>query len=170
MSRTYTIKDALLENRIFLGRIVFAFVTMLLLTGALVARLIYLQIVGHEHYSTMAKDNRIRISPLPPTRGIIYDRHGNILAENQPSYSLELTPEQIPDMQETLQRLQKLLNISDEKIEQFQIQQKRHKHFTSTPLLLRLSDQEVARFAVVRPFFPAWTFTPAWSGITPMRN
>ena len=154
MSRTYTIKDALLENRIFLGRIVFAFTAMLLLTGALVARLIYLQIVGHEHYSTMAKDNRIRISPLPPTRGIIYDRHGNILAENQPSYSLELTPEQIPDMQETLQRLQKLLDIPDEKIEQFLVLQKRHKHFTSTPLLLRLSDQEVARFAVVRPYFP----------------
>lgn len=154
MHRIYTIKDALLENRIFLGRIVFIFVFMLLLTGTLVARLIYLQIVGHEHYSTLAKDNRIRISPLPPTRGIIYDRHGKILAENLPSYSLELTPEQIPDMQDTLDRLQKLLDIPEEKIEQFHSQRKRHKHFTSTPLLLRLSDQEVARFAVVRPYFP----------------
>lgn len=154
MHRIYTIKDALLENRIFLGRIVFIFVFMLLLTGTLVARLVYLQIVGHEHYSTLAKDNRIRISPLPPTRGIIYDRHGKILAENLPSYSLELTPEQIPDMQDTLDRLQKLLDIPEEKIEQFHSQRKRHKHFTSTPLLLRLSDQEVARFAVVRPYFP----------------
>jgi penicillin-binding protein 2 len=154
MHRTYTIKDALRENRIFLGRIVTIFVFILLLTGSLVARLVYLQIVGHEHYATMAKDNRIKISPLPPTRGIIYDRQGRILAENNPTYSLELIPEQVSDLDATLNRLKVLLDIPEEKIEQFLIQRKRHKRFTSIPLLMRLSDRDVAKFAAVRPYFP----------------
>ena len=153
MHRTYTIKDALREHGIFLNRIVVIFVFVLFLTGGLVARLVYLQIVGHEHYATMAKDNRIKISPIPPTRGIIYDRYGRILAENNPTYSLELIPEQVPDIDETLNRLQILLNIPDEKIEQFHIQRKRHKRFASIPILMRLTDAEVAKFAAVRPYF-----------------
>ncbi|MGZ8224926.1 MAG: penicillin-binding protein 2, partial [Methylobacter sp.] len=89
MSHIYTIKDNLVENRLFLNRIAAAFITVLLLTSGLVIRLVYLQIVGHEHYATLAKENSIKIEPLVPTRGIIYDRHGKILAENMPSYSLE---------------------------------------------------------------------------------
>jgi len=154
MSRIYTIKDALSENRLFIGRVSIAFFFIILLTAALITRLIYLQIMGHKHYAMLAKDNRIRIAPLPPTRGIIYDRHGKILAENVPSYSLELTPEQITDLHKTLQRLQLLLNIPQEKIDQFLILRKRNKRFTSTPLLLRMSDEDVAKFAVVRPYFP----------------
>ncbi len=153
MYRQYTVKDTLAENRVFLSRVVVVFVFIMLLTFALVGRLVYLQIVGHEQYASMAKDNRIRIEPLPPTRGIIYDRHGRVLAENLPSYSLELVPEQIKDLGETLDRLQKLLNIPDEKIEQFHKQRKRRKSFSSTPLLLRMNDEDVARFASVRPYF-----------------
>lgn len=119
----------------------------------LVVRLIYLQVVGHEHYATMSKDNRIKIAPLAPTRGVIYDRQGRMLAQNVPTYSLELIPEQIKDIDDTLNKLQKLLNIPQEKIDQFQKQRKRNKSFTTTPLLQNLSDEEVAKFAVVRPYF-----------------
>ncbi len=154
MDRSFDIKDALAENRIFLSRVVAAFVLMLLLIAGLVVRLVYLQIVGHEHYATLSKDNRIKISPLPPTRGIIYDRHGRMLAQNVPTYSLELIPEQIENLDDTLVRLQQMLNISDEKIDQFQKQRKRNKSFTSTPLLQNLTEEEVARFAVARPYFP----------------
>lgn len=154
MSRTYTIKDNLVENRLFLNRIAAAFITILLLTSGLVIRLIYLQIAGHEHYATLAKENSIKIEPLVPTRGIIYDRHGKILAENMPSYSLELIPEQISNLDDTLLRLQKLLDIPNEKIEQYHKQRNRQKRFTSTPLLISMSDEEVAKFAVVRPYFP----------------
>ncbi|CAA9889853.1 transpeptidase involved in peptidoglycan synthesis (penicillin-binding protein 2) [Candidatus Methylobacter favarea] len=154
MSRIYTIKDNLVENRLFLNRIAAAFITILLLTSGLVIRLIYLQIVGHEHYATLAKENSIKIEPLEPTRGIIYDRHGKILAENLPSYSLELIPEQISNMDDTLRRLQNLLAIPNEKIEQYHKQRIRQKRFTSTPLLISMSDEEVAKFAVVRPYFP----------------
>jgi len=154
MSRIYTIKNKLVESRLFLNRIIASFIVILLLTSGLIVRLVYLQIVGHEHYATLAKDNSIKIEPLVPTRGIIYDRHGKVLADNTQSFSLELIPEQIKDLDDTLQRLQNLLNISDEKIDQYQKQRKRQKRFTSTPLLISMTDEEIAKFAVVRPYFP----------------
>ncbi len=154
MDRRFAIRDPLAENRIFLSRIVAAFLLIILLIVGLVGRLAYLQVVGHEHYATLSKDNRIKIAPLAPTRGIIYDRKGRMLAENVPTYSLELIPEQIDNLDDTLTRLQQLLNISEDKIEQFQKQRKRNKAFTTTPLLQNLSDEEVAKFAVVRPYFP----------------
>ena len=154
MSSLHSVKDNRYENRLFLNRIVVAFIVIILLTTGLIVRLVYLQIVGHEHYASMAKSNQAKIVPLVPARGIIYDRHGKILAENQPSYSLELIPEQISDLNDTLQRLQKLLAIPEEKIEAFHKQRKRQKSFVSTPLLLNMSDEELAKFAVVRPFFP----------------
>ena len=154
MSRIYTLKNKLVEDRLFLNRLIVAFIAILFSTSCLIVRLIYLQIVGHEHYATLAKDNSIKIEPLVPTRGIIYDRHGKVLAENTQTFSLELIPEQIPDLDDTLRRLQKLLNISDEKIDQYQKQRKRQKSFTSTPLLISMNDEELAKFAVVMPYFP----------------
>jgi penicillin-binding protein 2 len=153
MSDMYSIKDYSVENRLFLNRIVAAFIVITLLTSGLIVRLVYLQIVGHEHYSSLAKDNSIKIVPLVPTRGLIYDRHGKVLAENTPSYSLELIPEQISNMDDTLSRLQKLLDIPAEKIEQYQKLRKRQKRFVSTPLLLSMNNEELAKFAVVRPYF-----------------
>lgn len=150
----YAIKDHSVESRLFLNRIVAAFIAIILLSSGLIVRLIYLQIVGHEHYSSLAKDNSIKIVPLVPTRGMIYDRHGRVLAENTPSYSLELIPEQIDNMDDTLSRLQKLLAIPDEKIGQYQKLRKRQKRFVSTPLLLSMNDEELAKFAVARPYFP----------------
>ncbi len=154
MLRSYSIRDSIAESRVFLSRVVAIFIIILLLTFGLVARLVYLQVAGHEHYSTMAKSNRIKVVPLPPTRGIIYDRHNRILAENLPSYSLELVPEQIKDLEGTLKKLQQLLDIPEEKIEQFLKQKHRSKRFVSIPLLMRMSDDNVAKFAVVRPYYP----------------
>lgn len=154
MYKRYSVKDPLQENRIFLNRVVIIFSFILVLTVGLIVRLVYLQVVGHEHYATLAKDNRIKVVSLPPTRGIIYDRKGRILAENIPSYSLELIPEQVKNLDETLARLKILLNIGEEKIERFKKLKQRSKAFSSVPLLLRMSDEEVARFATVRPFFP----------------
>lgn len=154
MSHIYSIKDNLVEGRLFLGRIVAALIIIILLTSGLITRLIYLQIVGHEHYSSLAKENSVKLVPLVPTRGIIYDRKGKILADNTTSYSLELIPEQISDLDDTLKRLQALLDIPDEKIESYQKLRKRQKRFMSAPLLSNMSDEELARFAVARPYFP----------------
>ncbi|HBA65061.1 MAG TPA: penicillin-binding protein 2, partial [Methylococcaceae bacterium] len=154
MPRTYTIKNPAEENRIFTGRAIVAMIFIILLSIGLIVRLVYLQIVGHEHYATLAKNNHIKISPLPPTRGIIFDRKGRVLADNVPTYSLELIPEQIKDLDDTLARLQELLDIPEDKIEQYQKLRKREKRFTSTPLLLRMTEEEIAKFAAVRPYFP----------------
>lgn len=154
MSSFHSVRDTQLENRLFLNRIVAAFIAIMLLTSGLIIRLIHLQVAGHEHYASLAKDNSVKIYPIVPTRGMIYDRHGNILAENTQSYSLEIIPEKTKDIDDTLLRLQKLLNIPDEKIDLYQKQSKRQKRFASTPLLLSMSDEEIATFAVNRPFFP----------------
>ena len=169
MSNIYAIKDHSVENRLFLNRIVAAFIAIILLTSGLIVRLIYLQIVGHEHYSSLAKDNSIKIVPLVPTRGMIYDRHGKVLAENTPSYSLELIPEQISNMDDTLLRLQKLLDIPDEKIEQYQKLRKRQKRFVSTPLLLSMNDEELAKFAVVQALFPRRRYSYAFGSTLPLQ-
>jgi penicillin-binding protein 2 len=150
----YSANNHTAEGRLFFRRIIAAFAVIFLLTAALVVRLVYLQIVGHELYASKAKENSVKLVPLVPTRGIIYDRNGKILADNTPSYSLDLVPEQIADMPDTLQRLQKLLDIPTDKIEAFEKQRKRQKRFTSTPLLLNMSDDELAKFAVARPYFP----------------
>ena len=154
MRRYQVIKDRFLENRIFLSRTVILFAFMLLLVAGLVSRLVYLQVLGHKRYHNMATNNRIKVSSIPPTRGIIYDKHGRILAENLASYSLELIPDQVTDMEETLQRLQLALSIPPEKIAAFNKQRKHYKHFDSIPLLLQLDKTEVAKFAVLRHTFP----------------
>ena len=154
MRRHQVIKDSFLENRIFLSRTVILFSVMLLLIGGLITRLIYLQVAGHSRYHGMATNNRIKVTSVPPTRGIIYDRQGRILAENLPSYSLEIIPEQVANMDDTIQRLQVALAIPDEKIEAFKKHRKRYKHFDSIPLLMQLSHTDVAKFAVLRHTFP----------------
>jgi penicillin-binding protein 2 len=154
MSSTHKIRDRITESRILLNRVTAISMLVVVCIFGLVVRLVYLQIVGHEHYALLAKNNRIKTSSIPPTRGIIYDRQGRILAQNLPSYSLEIIPEQAKDIEDTLHRLQVLLDLTDDVLDEFRKQQKRHKRFESVPLLLSLSDEEVARFAVARPFFP----------------
>jgi penicillin-binding protein 2 len=154
MSSEFTLKDTLHENRLFLNRIIASVLFIALGTLGLTARLVYLQVVGHEHYATLSRDNRVKVAPLPPTRGMIFDRNGEVLADNLPTYSLELIPEQIPKMGETLAALKQLLNLSDEEVRRFNTLRSRHKKFESIPLRLQLSEEEIARFAVKMPHFP----------------
>ncbi|MDA1342675.1 MAG: penicillin-binding protein 2 [Proteobacteria bacterium] len=153
MLRNLTYKDNPEESHQFLGRIISALIIILLLTAGLIVRLVYLQVAGHQHYATLAKENSIKIEPTVPSRGVIYDNRGKILAENIQTHTLELIPEQISDLDDTLLKLKTLLDIPDEKIEQFQKLRKRQKHFMSIPLLTNMTDEEMAKFAVVRPFY-----------------
>lgn len=154
MPALYSIKDNLVEDRLFLGRILAALILIGLLSAGLIIRLVYLQIVGHQHYSLLAKDNSVKLVPMVPNRGIIYDRKGKVLAENTISYSLELIPEKISDLDDSIERLRVLLEIPDDKIEQYHKLRKRQKPFVATPLLTNMSNEELARFAVARPYFP----------------
>ena len=124
------------------------------LVAVLIGRLVYLQVLAHEHYITLADDNRIKILPLPPNRGLIFDRNGLILADNLPSYRLELTLEQIRDIDTTLSKLSELVNIRDVDLKRFEKLRQRTPVFKPVALRFHLSDDEVARFAINRHRFP----------------
>ena len=142
------LKDHIRESLIFNRRLLTAlFVTVLLLL-LLVGRLLYLQIIHQEHYSTLSEENRVNILPIPPSRGLIYDRNGIVLAQNLPSFSLRLVPEHIADLEQTLAELRSLIAISDEDIERFHTDRKQKRRFEGIPLRFRLDDEEVARVSV----------------------
>ena len=150
-----TIKDYLFENRLFMQRSIQALIFAALLVAILIGRLVYLQVLAHEHYITLSDDNRIKILPEPPNRGLIFDRNGVILADNLPSYRLEITPEQVHDnMDAVVDRLARLVNIRDTDRKRFDRLRKRTPVFKPVPLRFHLSDEEVARFAVDRHRFP----------------
>jgi len=148
------IKDHWAEQQLFLRRVIAASVFIVGLTLLVLARLGQLQIVDYQHFSAQSQGNRIRVQPIPPTRGLIYDRNGAVLAENLPSYQLELTPEQVPDMDETLDRLALFGLIDAEDIDSLEALISQHRRFDSIPIKRRLTDIEVAKFAVERPRFP----------------
>jgi penicillin-binding protein 2 len=148
------IRNEWLERHQFTLRVMVVGSVGLLLLLAVVARMFYLQIVSHEHFVTLAEGNRLRDEPVMPPRGLIYDRNGVLLAENRPSYELDITPEQVPDLKATLAALAKIVNIRPEDLKQFDELLKTKRPFQPLPIRSDLSDTEVARFAVNRRDFP----------------
>jgi len=153
MPRHLKIKDHGGETRLFTQRAITALVVIVLLFLGIAARLVYLQVISHEHFSTLSRNNRLKIVPVPPTRGLIYDRKGELLAKNIPSFSLELIPEQVSNIDDTLSRLRELITIKDSDIEYFKRLLKQKRRFQSVPLRYRLTEEEVARFSVNRHLF-----------------
>ena len=121
---------------------------------ALFLRAGYLQIVQHEHYTTLSHENRIRIRPTAPARGLVRDRSGVVLARNFSVFSLEVVPEQTPSVERTLARLREILAIDDVEEEKFRQQLRHVPAFESIPLKTRLDEREVAVFSVNRHRFP----------------
>ncbi len=95
MARRVQLKDDRSEYRIIRRRIVLSALIILFLLGLVLARLYDLQVVGYQHFTTLSDSNRIRIRALPPARGLIIDRNGEVLANNLPSYRLEIIREQV---------------------------------------------------------------------------
>lgn len=154
MARPTALKDHFRETRLFTNRAIAALVVTVACMLMLVGRLINLQIVDHAHYSGLSEQNRVHIRAVPPTRGLIFDRNGVLLAENLPSHSLEVIPERVEDMDATLAGLRELVSISDEDLSLFRKRINDSHEFKSIPLRARLSDEEVARFAANRYRFP----------------
>ncbi|MEH6504603.1 MAG: penicillin-binding protein 2 [Cycloclasticus sp.] len=154
MKTSFDLKSAAQENQLFLSRSITLIVFVFLLFFSLIARLAYLQIETHEKYANLAQNNRVKLSVISPIRGLIYDTKGRVLAENIPSYSLELIPEQIKDIGATIKQLSDLLPISEREIKSFKRQRKQQKRFASIPLRNRLNETEVALFAAKRHLFP----------------
>ena len=154
------IKDIHSERRLFLARVILAAVVSLLLLGVVVARLVQLQVVDHELFAEKSQGNRVRIVPTPPIRGLILDRQGRVLAENLPAYQLELIPEQVADLDDTLIRLAAIDLIDAEDIPRYKELSRSGPHFKPVTLKFRLTEQEIANFAIQRPRFPGVDFQP----------
>ena len=147
------LKDHWREQRMFLGRIIAAAVIIVLLAGLLVYRLVDLQVMNFEHFSRLSQGNRVRLEPVPPVRGLLFDRNGRVLAENRPVYQLELIPEQVKDIEGTLARLVEIDLVREEDLPRIRTQIKSQRRFEPAILRPRLEEAEAARFAVQRPHF-----------------
>ena len=155
MTEPLALKNHSGESQIFLERAVLGFGMLIVLTLVLLARMFYLQIVQHDLYATLSDRNRIQVQSVPPIRGLIYDRHGTLIADNVPSYTLTITKERVRDMDATIDQLDAMIGLSDDEIESFKKRlARRQRPLESVPMLLRLTPQEIARVSVNRHLLP----------------
>lgn len=154
MSETLALKDHSLESRLFMRRALVGFACTLLLSGVLAGRLFYLQVVRHDVYVTLSDKNRIHVQSVPPTRGLIHDRNGTLLADNVPSYVLTLVPERVDDVELALQQLDELIGLDESDVRAFRRRLKYRRPFESVAVRLRLSEMEVVRVSINRHRLP----------------
>ncbi|MCD9476883.1 penicillin-binding protein 2 [Photobacterium phosphoreum] len=142
------IRDHRAESALFYRRALVSFIGIAILVGLLLFNLFHIQVEQHQDYQTRSNDNRIKIVPVPPNRGLIYDRNGVILAENRPIYSLEITLEKVSELDQTFADLKQIMGITDEDIANFQKERRRTRRFKSVPILEHLNEKQVALFSV----------------------
>jgi penicillin-binding protein 2 len=138
----------------FRFRVAFAACMVVLAFSLLIGRFVFLQVFQHEYYTTRAEDNRISLVPIPPNRGIIEDRNGVILARNYSAFTLEITPSKVDDLDRTIESLGEIIEILPKDKRRFRKLIEESRSFESLPIRTRLTDEEVARFAVNRYRFP----------------
>jgi len=148
------IKDHWNEQRIFSQRTLGAALLISVCMLTLIGRLVYLQVFRHDYYVELSQGNRVRLDPIPASRGLILDRNGIVMADNEPAYQLELIREQVPDLNDTLKRLSRLGLIDADDLEDTRRTIFSRRSFDTVPVRLRLTDEEIGRFAVHRYEFP----------------
>src|SRR5687768_17952546 len=148
------LRDAEGELHHFRVRLGIASTFVLVMFGLLFARFFYLQLVMHDHYHTLAEANRISILPIVPNRGIIVDRNGVVLATNYSAYTLEITPSKVDHLDNTIEELATLVEITPRDRRRFKKLLDESKRFESLPIRTRLSDEEIARVAANRYRLP----------------
>lgn len=130
-------------------RILVAIVVVLVLSVCLVGRYYFLQIEQFERYATISEENRVHVRPVKPTRGLIYDRNGVVVAENLPSYTLSIVRERTENIEQLLAELMLLLNLSDAELSEFRDQWPKYRRpYEGLPLRFQLTEDEVAKLAV----------------------
>lgn len=160
MAARHRIRDEHRERLLVVQRLRFCAILVAVLTLLLGLRYFHLQVSQYEAYSVRSEKNRIRLQAVPPTRGLIYDRNGEILADNRPAYRLELIPEKIQDMDATLDHIARLVRINEDDLKRFRNRRRGSRRFDQVPLRFALSDQEVARIAVNRHLLPGVEVVP----------
>jgi penicillin-binding protein 2 len=138
----------------FNRRVAFAGGFVLLCFALLFARFFWLQVIQHDYFQTRAEENRISLVPLPPNRGLILDRRGEVLARNYSAYTLEISPTQVRDLDATIDALAEFIHIEPKDRRRFRKLMEESKRFESLPIRTRLTDEEVAKFIARRYRFP----------------
>ncbi len=164
------VKEAGSQLALFRARAFTGFAIIFVCLMVLVGRFFVLQVMRHDEFHGRSEANRIKPRAVAPSRGLIYDRNGELLAENIPQYRLELVPEQIRDIDDTLARLRQVIEIAPEELERFGETRSLKRGFNSVPVKFQLSEEEVARFAVHRHEFPGVDVVPYLTRYYPQKE
>ncbi|MBJ9977958.1 penicillin-binding protein 2 [Pseudomonas sp. S75] len=149
MPQQIRLKDHEKDARLVRNRVVVGAVATVLLVAVLIARLYYLQIIQYDYHSTLSENNRVHVQPIPPTRGLIFDRNGVIVADNRPSFSLSMTRERAGNWQEVLDTIIEVLALTEDDRALFEKRMKQGRRpFEPVPILFELSEDQIARVAV----------------------
>ncbi|MFH0340615.1 MAG: penicillin-binding protein 2 [Chromatiales bacterium] len=160
--------DSGTETRVFRNRVIASLLIMGVSLLLVIGRLIKLQVFEHDRYRTLSQENRLKIVPVAPTRGLIYSHDGVLLADNRPSFSLEVVPERTPDLPEVMRELRELMRIGDDDLKNFYRAVRKKRRFEGVPLLSNVGEEDVARFVVDRHRFPGVSIVARLSRYYPL--
>lgn len=158
-------KSNLVHRRIYLTAALILFVTALILL-----QVIYLQTLRHDHFTTLSKNNHIKILPVVPSRGLIFSSDGVLLADNRPSFTLEIIPERVVDVDSVIDQLSSIITITPDDIQRFRELKNRTRRFEGIPLRLNLNDEEVALISVNRHLLPGVNVIASLSRYYPLAD
>lgn len=149
MSQPIRLKDHEKDARLVRSRVVVGAVAIMLLVCVLIARLYYLQVIQYDYHSTLSENNRVHVQPIPPSRGLIYDRNGLVVADNRPSFSLSMTRERAGDWAGVLDTIVEVLQLSPDDRAIFEKRMKQGRRpFEPVPILFELTEEQIALVAV----------------------
>ena len=149
MTQPIRLKDHEKDARLVRSRVVVGALLVLALICVLIVRLYYLQVVQYDYHSTLSENNRVHVQPIPPTRGLIYDRNGVVIADNRPSFSLTMTRERAGDWHQVLDTIVEVLQLTPEDRTLFEKRTKQGRRpFEPVPILFELNEEQIARIAV----------------------
>ncbi|KIQ31087.1 MULTISPECIES: penicillin-binding protein 2 [Pseudomonas] len=155
MPEPIPLKDHEKETRLVNQRLIACAILVAVLAGSLIARMYFLQVTEFEYHSTISENNRVHVLPIPPERGLIYDRNGEVLADNRPSFNLTLTRERAGDWHKVIDELMTLLELPDEDRILFDKELKQVRHpFEPATLLYELTEEQIAILAVNQYLLP----------------
>jgi penicillin-binding protein 2 len=162
------LRDHSAEATLFVRRSIIAAVVVVLLFGVLAFNLYHLQVEEHEQYQTRSNANDIKTLPIAPVRGLIYDRNGIPLVQNQTLYQIELIPGKIADLDATLKALTPIVDLTQDDIDNFHQAMKSSRRFAEVPLKEALTDVEVARFFGQRIRIPRCVYQSLSAALLPL--
>ncbi|MEJ6079014.1 penicillin-binding protein 2 [Vibrio sp. 1-Bac 57] len=165
-----SIRNHSAESALFLRRTLVVFLAILLAVGILISNLYYLQINSFDTYKTRSNANRISVQTVPPNRGLIYDRNGVILAENRPVYSLQVIANKTNNLTKDIERLTKLLSLTDRELVKFKSQNRYSRSFKAITIRDQLTPEEVALFTVNQHLFKGFSIQASLKRYYPFGN